>query len=72
MREEVVIEVPTDLFERLEALPGKNDRRGTVFTKEMDQAILKYWPVKIHRDVAKALGLAPNTVLERYRFLTEV
>ena len=67
----IVIEIPSDMRERLEALPNRATRPATNWTKEMDKALITYWQVKRHADVAKALGVSPNTALYRYRFLTE-
>lgn len=69
--EKVEITIPADLQERLEALPDRATRPATNWTKEMDKALVTYWKVKRHADIAKALGVSPNTALYRYRFLTE-
>lgn len=40
-----------------------------MFTEEKDKKLLKYWPVKNHREVASLLGVSHTTALRRYRDL---
>ena len=67
---EVNIEIPADLRERLDALPVKEHPRWVNWTPEKDAALVEYWPTRRHEDVARALGVSKNTALYRYRFLT--
>ncbi len=68
----VEVELPQDLIDKMESLPKAG--RGVQayeFTPEQDAALLKYWPIKRHRDVAKALDISEATAIRRYRQLTE-
>jgi len=67
----IEIEIPADLRERLESLPDSAQKPGITWTPEMDAALLAYWPVKRHTDIAKILGVSENSARYRYRFLTE-
>jgi hypothetical protein len=69
--EKVEITIPEDLQERLDALPNKANPVWRVWTPEMDAALLKYWPIKRHIDVAKALNISAGIALKRYRELME-
>lgn len=53
----------------LDGLPNKTGAREKVFTADEDDAIWKYWPTKIHNEIARVLGMSPTTALKRYRFL---
>lgn len=58
-------------FSEFDLLPGSKDRKRTEFTPEMDEALRRYWPVKVQEEVARKLGLSKNTCRRRYRELTE-
>jgi hypothetical protein len=64
------VEISPDLLQRLEALPEASTSRARRWTPEEDKALLLYWPVKRHCEVAKALGVAESTARQRYRELT--
>ena len=68
---DIIIEIPKDLQDRLEALPDKKNPVWKEWTPAMDKALHTYWPVKNHDSVAKALGVCTLTALRRYRKLTE-
>ena len=57
-------------FEELENLPNSTVRKKYQFTEQQDEALLKYWPVKNHKEVARVLGMCANTARERYNELT--
>jgi hypothetical protein len=55
----------------LEKLPdAKSGILGRTFTPEEDAILLKYWPVKCKRDIAKLLHCHENTARRRYKELT--
>lgn len=58
-------------FSAFDSLPDAKTSRKYRFTKEQDAALLKYWPMKKHEDVAQLLGVATQTALRRYRELTK-
>ena len=68
MRDVVEIDI-TGIEAALAALPGKHDGKKRVFTEAEDKMILKYWPVKKHRDVARIMGACENTIRARYEEL---
>jgi len=68
---DIIIEIPKDLQDRLDALPDKKNPIWKEWTPAMDKALLNYWPVKNHYAIAKALGVSSVTALLRYRKLTE-
>ena len=41
------------------------------FTKEMDNDILKYWPIKQKEKLAKAMGMSCRVMRKRYEELTK-
>lgn len=53
----------------LENLPDIEVHQGYQFTKEQDEALLKYWNKKNKRDVARVIGVCVNTARARYREL---
>ena len=55
----------------LENLPDLEIHQGYQFTKEQDEALLKYWNKKNKRDVARVLGMCANTARDRYKELTK-
>ena len=64
-------EVKIDLS-ALEALPDRTVKGiKIIWTPELDEALLKYWPTKRHDQVAKILGLSQTSCIARYRHLTE-
>jgi hypothetical protein len=64
-------EISIDLS-ALEALPDKGNIGTKInWTPELDAALLKYWPVKNHEQIAKILGMCQGTCKARYRQLTE-
>ena len=69
MREVVEIDV-SGLEAALAALPGKHDGKKRQFTEAEDKMLLKYWPTKKHRDVARIMGTCENTLRARYEELT--
>ena len=69
---DITVEITEELERKLEAL--ENTRIGPArfpWTPALDAALLKYWPVKRHMDVAKTLGCSDVVALRRYRELTE-
>lgn len=68
MRNVVEIDI-TGIEAALAALPGKHDERKRRFTEAEDKMILKYWPTKKHRDVARIMGACENTIRARYEEL---
>ena len=68
---DIIIEIPKDLQDRLDALPDKKNPVWKEWTPARDKALLTYWPIKNHDRVAKALGVSAITALRRYRKLTE-
>lgn len=56
-------------FAALEALPDVRGSKQRKFSAEEDDALLRYWPVKRHEDVAKVIGVSESTARRRYREL---
>ena len=52
-------------FEKL----ANRSTKKTVFTKDMDARLIRYWPTKNHSDVAKLLGVSETTAIKRWREL---
>lgn len=69
MREVVELDV-SDLEAALASLPGKHDGKKRQFTDAEDKMLLKYWPTKKHRDVARIMKTCENTLRARYEDLT--
>jgi hypothetical protein len=68
---DIIIEIPKDLQDKLDALPDKKNPVWKEWTPAMDKALLNYWPIKNHEQVAKTLNVSPLTALRRYRKLME-
>jgi hypothetical protein len=66
------LEIDPDTFAAFEQLPGRSNYAGTMWTKEMDSLLLKYWPIKDQRAVARALGVSLKPARKRYRELTSL
>lgn len=64
-RDAVAVIISEALQARLDALPEPRKVERKPWTPEEDAALLKYWPIKRHSDVAKALGRCENIC--RYR-----
>lgn len=58
-------------FAEFEELPDANASKALVFSDVMDAALLKFWPVKRHADVARILRVSENTARRRYRELCQ-
>lgn len=67
----VELEIPEDIDRAFEALPETQRWNVHEWEDWQDKALVKYWPVKIHSEVAKLLGVSVGTALKRYRQLTE-
>jgi hypothetical protein len=65
-QETTTVEVGYD--PEFEALPDRPIKKG-LFTKDMDEKLLRYWPNKNHIEVARLLGVSPTTAIKRYREL---
>ena len=58
-------------FQDLENLPDvKSMEKGHKWTAEEDEALLRFWPRKNKRAVAKALGVCDTVARRRYNELT--
>jgi len=67
---EIKIEIDEETLRRFQELPDvKDSHPGWQPTPEQDALLLRFWPIKTHRSVAKALGVSYNTALRRYREL---
>ena len=64
---EIEIDIPQELIDKFEALKGGKRQ----WTPLEDALLLKYWPIKVKREVAKLLGVPPSTAGERYAKLKE-
>ena len=54
----------------LENLPDVDSvYRGHIWTPEEDEALLRFWPVKNKRAVARTLGVCDTVARRRYREL---
>jgi len=68
---EVKVEIDEETLKRFEALPQAGQyREGKVWNPQEDALLLRYWPIKRHKEVADLLGVCTNTALKRYRQLT--
>ena len=66
------LEIDPDTFAAFDQLPGRSQYAGTLWTKEMDSLLLKYWPIKDQKAVARALGVCLKVARKRYqKLLTE-
>ena len=55
-----------------ERLPARSRYAGIEWTKEQDSLLLKYWPIKDQKAVARALGVCLKVARKRYqKLLTE-
>ena len=68
---EITIEITPEIQAMLDGIPDSKVYRGKVWTEQEDTLLLAGWPVKNHAEMAKRLGVAYNTAMYRYRFLTE-
>jgi hypothetical protein len=60
------------LLRALESLPdSKYGPVGFEWTPEMDEILLRFWPVKRQAEICKLLGCSQNTARNRYRELTK-
>jgi hypothetical protein len=71
MRDPIDIEIPAELWAKMDALPDVRWGGHRPFTHEEDAALLAYWPVKVKLQVAKMLGRAESVCRKRYDELTE-
>jgi len=56
----------------LEGMPRSRGNRilyPDMFSKESEAILLRYWPIRDHRAVAKRIGVSATTCLRRYREL---
>ena len=53
-----------------EGLPDRPYKKK-LFTKDMDEKLLRYWPIKRHTEVARLLKVSSTTAIKRYRELKE-
>lgn len=66
------IEIDPGIEAVFEGLPNRILARNVKeFTAEQDAILLKYWPIKNHDSVARALGICRSTALKRFRELNE-
>jgi len=63
------LEIDPDTFAAFEQLPRRSKYTGTLWTREMDSLLLKYWPIKDQKAVARALGVSLKPARKRYRKL---
>jgi hypothetical protein len=63
------IEIDPDTFAAFDGLPGRSKYSGIGWTKEQDSLLLKYWPIKDQKAVARALGVSLKPARKRYREL---
>lgn len=64
------VTIPPDIIAQLEAIPAGHPSRRWSSTPEQDAILLRYWPTKDKKNVAKILGVAESTARNRYRELT--
>jgi hypothetical protein len=66
------LEVDPDTFAAFDGLPGRSKYSGIDWTKKQDFLLLKYWPIKDQKAVARALGVCLKAARKRYqKLLTE-
>lgn len=66
------IEIDPDILTAFDGLPGRSPYAGIEWTREKDSLLLKYWPIKDQRAVARALGVSLKPARRRYRELTSL
>lgn len=60
----------SDLLAAIDALPARKKKPGVAWSPAMDAALLAGWPVKRQVDVARVIGVSPDTARKRYEELT--
>ena len=64
------IEIPEEFLKRLEAIEDTtHNTRGRKYEPWEDAAILKYWPIKNKKELAKEFGVTDDTLRKRYKEL---
>lgn len=69
-RDVIEVEIPEEVEKRLEALRPSMRPKGKPLAKWQEKALLKYWPVRNHHEVARILGMSENLALWHFRRLT--
>lgn len=64
------VNISDELKRKLESVPEGMNTKKRIWTAEEDAAILEYYPIKHKDDLAKAFGVSFNTLLKRYKELT--
>jgi len=65
-------QIDPDTFAAFDGLPGRSKYSGIDWTKKQDSLLLKYWPIKDQKAVARALGVCLKVARSRYqKLLTE-
>lgn len=62
------VEIDPETVALFESMPDATIR--PTWTKEKEALLVKYWPIKKHAEVAKALDVSTNTALKKFRELT--
>lgn len=68
-REKIDIDISA-IRSTLDSLPELRCENKKMWTQDEDEILLDYWDKRKHSDVARALGVAKDTALARYRELT--
>jgi hypothetical protein len=68
-RDVIEVEIPEEVEQKLEALRPSMRPKGKPLTKWQEKALLKYWPIRNHHEVARIIGISENLALWHYRRL---
>jgi hypothetical protein len=60
-----VVEIPADIAEAIDALPGRNDGRRMELPAWVDVVLTRYWKVKRKSDIAQHVGISEGVLRRR-------
>ena len=64
------VHISKEMLEKIDAIENTEKAHHKVWTKEEDEILLKYWPIKKQSELCKVMGISANTARDRYRKLT--
>ncbi len=67
----ITVVLDEETIKKFDALRSNKYLRQRILTPEEDAILLKYWPIKDKRTLAKAMKMAVGTCRRRYKELTE-
>lgn len=66
--EQILVEIDEETIKKFESIPRSKKEKSN-WPEYKDALLLKYWPIKRHKDVADFLGYPVNTAKDRYEKL---